>query len=514
MTLPLIDLIVILAYMVGMVLFGCSFYFKKRSAEDYSTGGGKLPSWAVGMSIFATFVSSISFLALPGNAYMSHWNGFVFSLSIPIASLIAVKLFVPLYRSLDSISAYYYLETRFGPWARVYASVCYLLTQLARMGAIMYLLALPMNALFGWSIPLIIVVTGVCVMLYAVMGGIEAVIWTDAIQGFILIGGALACLGVIVFSMPEGPEQMFRIATVNDKFSLGNFSSSVSDSTFWVILVYGLFINLQNYGVDQNYIQRYLTAKTEKEAIFSTWLGSLLYVPVSLLFFLIGTALFAYYQAQPELLPEALKAKGMADKVFPHFIVNGLPAGVTGLLIASIFAAGMSTVSTSINSSATVILTDYYKRFFRSNISGKEAVRVMYLASLVMGALGVMVALAMIRVKSALDAWWALSSIFSGGMLGLFLLGIISRKVKSFHAGVGVVAGILVICWLSLSPVYFTDGTWIKFQSPFHTNLAIVIGTTTIFVVGFLFSSLFTRNNSKATKGKILKEVHKKKVSH
>ncbi|MFT2010015.1 sodium:solute symporter [Pontibacter sp. 13R65] len=502
MNLPLIDLIVIIAYMAGVVLFGCSFYFRRSSPDDYTVGGGKMPAWTVGMSIFATFVSSISFLALPGNAYMSNWNGFVFSLSIPIASLIAIKFFVPLYRSINSPSAYYYLETRFGAWARIYASVCYLLTQLARMGAIMYLLALPMNALFGWSIPLIIIVTGVCVLLYSMMGGIEAVIWTDAIQGIILIAGALACLGTLMFTMPEGPGQLFEIAAANDKFSLGSFGTSVSAPTFWVILVYGLFINLQNYGIDQNYVQRYMSAKSEKEAVKSTWMGSMLYVPVSLMFFFIGTALFAYYQAQPELLPDALRQEGMADKVFPHFIVNGLPAGITGLLIASIFAAGMSTVSTSINSSATVILTDYYKRFFNKNTTMRQSMRVLYIASFVMGIFSIVVSLAMMQVKSALDAWWALSSIFSGGMLGLFLLGFVSQKVQSFDAAMGVIAGILVICWVSLSPVYFTDGVWVQFKSTLHTNLAIVVGTTAIFLVGFAVAGIFGRNTGKtAQKG-------------
>ncbi|TXK48981.1 sodium/solute symporter [Pontibacter qinzhouensis] len=503
MNLPLLDLIIFIVFIAGVVVYGCSFYFRNTSPEDYTTGGGKIPAWAVGMSIFATFVSSISFLALPGNAYLSNWNGFVFSLSIPIASFIAVKFFVPLYRSINSPSAYYYLETRFGAWARIYASVCYLLTQLARMGAIMYLLALPMNALFGWSIPLIIIITGVCVLLYSMMGGIEAVIWTDTIQGGLMIIGALVCLGTLMFSMPEGPGQLFEIAAAHDKFSLGSFSASVSAPTFWVILVYGLFINLQNYGIDQNYVQRYMTAKSEKEAIKSAWLGSLLYVPVSLVFFFIGTALFAYYQAQPHLLPDALQAPGMADKVFPHFIVHGLPTGVTGLLIASIFAAGMSTVSTSINSSATVILTDYYKRFFRKNASMKESMRVLYITSLIMGILSIVVALAMMRVESALDAWWALASIFSGGMLGLFLLGFVSQKVRNFDAAMGVVAGILVICWMSLSPIYFTDGAWIKFRSPFHTNLAIVLGTTAIFIVGFVVAGIVNRNTGKtAQKGK------------
>lgn len=497
MELPLIDLVIFLVYMLAIVLFGASFYFRKRTSEEYMVGGGRLPSWAIGMSIFTTFVSSISFLALPGNAYLSNWNGFVFSLSIPLAALIAVKFFVPLYRRMKSPSAYYYLEHRFGSWARTYASICYLLTQLARMGAIMYLLALPMNALFGWSIPMIIVVTGISVIFYAMMGGLEAVVWTDAIQGIILIVGALACLMLIFFSMPEGPMQVFSIASQANKFSLGSFDFNFYESTFWLILIYGLFINMQNFGIDQSYVQRYMSAKSEKEAISSTWLGSLLYVPVSLLFFFIGTALFSYYQALPDLLPTDLKGPENADRVFPYFIVYGLPKGFTGLLIAAIFAAGMSTVSTSINGSASVILTDIYKKYFNVNPNQKSSMSVLYLSSLVMGGLSIMVGLALNGVTSALDAWWALSSILSGGILGLFLLGFLSRYTGNTEAAVGVICGVIVIAWMSLSPVLITEGWLLDFKSPFHANLTIVMGTTVIFLVGFVLTMLFNRNRMK-----------------
>lgn len=415
---PLTDLSIFLIYMLAIVGFGISFSFKKRSSSDFVTGGGRLPSWAIGMSIFATFVSSISFLALPGSAYSGNWNGFVFSLSIPLAAWVAVRYFVPLYRNLGSESAYFYLEKRFGTWARVYASICYLLTQLARMGAIMYLLALPMEALLGWSISSIIIFTGLSVIIYSMLGGIEAVIWTDAIQGIVLIGGALACLGVLFFGIPGGPAEVISIAQSSHKFSLGSFDLDFTTSTFWMILVYGLFINLQNFGIDQSYIQRYLTAKTEQEAKKSTWLGSLLYLPVSFLFFLIGTALFAYYQAQPALLPDGITG----DKVFPHFIVNQLPVGATGLLIASIFAAGMSTVSTSINSSATVIHSDHFKKYINPNPSETTSLWVLRLASLGMGLLSILVGLAFNGVESALDAWWALSSIFSGEFWACFSL--------------------------------------------------------------------------------------------
>ncbi len=477
---PILDLTIFFVYMLAIVGFGVSFSFKKRSASDFTTGGGRLPSWAIGMSIFATFVSSISFLALPGNSYGGNWNGFVFSLSIPLAAWVAVRFFVPLYRKLQSESAYFYLEQRFGAWARIYASACYLLTQLARMGAIMYLLALPMNALLGWSIPVIIVVTGISVVVYSMFGGIEAVVWTDAVQGIVLIGGALACLGVIFFSIPEGPGEVFRIARDAHKFSLGSFELDFTTSTFWMVLVYGLFINLQNFGIDQSYVQRYLTARTEEEAKKSTWLGSLLYLPVSLVFFFIGTALFAYYQAQPELIPEGIAP----DKVFPYFIVNQLPAGVTGLLIASIFAAGMSTVSTSVNSSATVILSDHFKKYIHPNPSEKLSLRILRLSSLGMGLSSILVGLAFNGVTSALDAWWALSSIFSGGILGLFLLGLLSKAQKP-HALLGVILGVLVITWMSLSKIPVNAGMDESLANPLHTNMTIVIGTMVVFLVGF-----------------------------
>ena len=299
----IIDTIVFLIFTGGVVLLGCSFFSKKRTSDEFTSAGRSLPGWVVGMSIFATYVSSISYLAYPGKAYMADWNAFVFSLSIPIASYFAARYFVPFYRNLDSVSAYSFLEKRFGTWARFYASICYLLTQIARMGSILYLLALPMNALLGWDIKAIIIVTSVAIIFYSMLGGLKAVIWTEAIQGFILIGGAIICMLVLMFNMPEGPKQMFDMAVADNKFSLGSFGTSLSDSTFWVCLVYGIFINLQNYGIDQNYVQRYLTAKDEKQAKFSALFGGYLFIPVSMIFFMIGTALYTFYKAYTDLLP-------------------------------------------------------------------------------------------------------------------------------------------------------------------------------------------------------------------
>lgn len=493
MKLSIPDLVVFIILTFGNVLFGASFFFRNRTTGQFTIGGGRLPAWVVGMSIFATFVSSISFLALPGKAYMSDWNAFVFSLSIPVASFCAVKFFVPLYRGIGSISAYNYLEMRFGPWARIYASSCYILTQLMRTGAILLLLALPLYALFGWNIKSIIIVTGITVTLYSMLGGIKAVIWTDAIQGIILITGAILCAVILTFSMPDGPGQIFKIAAADHKFSLGNFGPGLRDSTFWVVLIYGLFINLQNYGIDQNYVQRYMTTSSDREAKSSALFGSLLYIPVSMVFFYIGTCLYAYYTASPDLLPADLKAPGAGDKVFPYFIVNSLPTGIKGLLIASIFAAGMSTVSTSINSTATIILSDYYKRYFNKDADERSSMRILYFSSLIFGCLGTVIALALVGVESVLDAWWALASIFSGGMLGLFLLGFLSNKVRNIDAAIGVIIGVLIIVWMSLSPLFFNEGSLLKFRSPFHSNLTIVFGTLAISLSGFLLAKLFSK---------------------
>lgn len=493
MKLPILDLIVFIVLTFGNVIFGAAFFFKNKTSDQFTSGGGKLPAWVVGMSIFATFVSSISFLALPGKAFMSNWNAFVFSLSIPFASILAVKFFVPLYRSLGSISAYNYLEIRFGAWARIYASTCYMLTQLMRTGAILLLLALPLNALFGWNVKTVIIVTGIAITIYSMLGGIQAVIWTDAIQGIILIVGAVVCAVILTFSMPEGPMQIFDIAIANNKFSLGSFGTSLADSTFWVVLIYGLFINLQNYGIDQNFVQRYMTTSSEKEAKSSAMFGSLLYVPVSIVFFYIGTALYSYYTAQPDLLPAELKIPGAGDKVFPYFIAKGLPVGITGLLIASIFAAGMSTVATSINSTSTIILTDYYKRYFNKDAQEKSSMKILYSSSLIFGVVSIIIAVSLVGVESVLDAWWGLASIFSGGMLGLFLLGYLSKSARNIDAVIGVIIGALIIIWMSLSPIYFTKGDLLLFKSPFHSNLTIVFGTLAITLIGFVMVKLFSK---------------------
>lgn len=470
---------VLLVYLGGIVLFGSWFVRKTQNPDAFMAADRSLSGWIVGLSIIGTYISSISFLANPGKAYMTNWNPMVFSFSLPLAAWIAARYFVPFYRRGGEISAYHHLEYRFGPWARLYAVVMYLLTQMARIGTILYLVALTMTTFTGFSIQTIIIVTGVLVIIYTILGGIEAVIWTDAIQTIVLVVGAIISIAVLLFDVPGGFSKIVDVAANHSKFSLGSFGSSLAEPTFWVVLIYGITINLQNFGIDQGYIQRYIAARSGKDARISVWMGALSYIPISAMFFFIGTALFVFYNLQPDLLPASISG----DSVFPYFIVNELPVGLTGLIIAALFAAAMSTIDSSLNSSATIILQDIYKRYIRPNASDRESMRVLYGATLLWGVIGTGMALAMIGAESALDTWWEYASIFSGGMLGLFLLGLISRA-KNPAAVTGVICGVLMILWMSVS------SGWAVFSSPFHNFLAIVFGTLVILLVGILVSRI------------------------
>jgi len=478
-----IDIAVLLIYIAGVTAFGVWFYRRSSTSEGFTSANRRLPGWAIGLSIFGTYLSSISFLALPGKAYVSNWNAFVFSLSLPVAAWVAVKWFVPLYRSTRDISAYAYLERRFGIWARLYAMTFYLLTQLVRMGTIMFLVALALERLTGWDIESIIIVSGVLITFYTVVGGIEAVIWTDVVQSIVLTAGAILSVVLLVNGMPGGYDQLFELATQGDKFSLGSFEMVFTEPTFWVVLLYGIVINLQNFGIDQSYIQRYQSARSLGDARQSIWIGALTYVPVSALFLFIGTGLFAYYDVNPDLLPQALATSDMGDRVFPYFIVNELPAGITGVMIAALAAAAMSSIDTSINSSATILLTDVYRRLFRASASEKQQMRFLRIATVILGASGTVVALFMVSSKGVLDDWWRFAGIFSGGMLGLFLLGVLSRRAASGQAIVGMIVGLAVIIWATLSRNL--EG---PLANSLHAFMTTVLGTLTIFVVGVLLS--------------------------
>lgn len=507
------DLTILVIYVSTIVGIGSYFGFKKRDSKYFTMAGGSLPFWAVGLSIFGTYLSSNTFIGVTGKAFGSNWNYFIFSLTLPVAAWIAARYFVPFYRKSGFISAYEHMENRFGSWARIYMVMGYLLTQLARMGSILFGVALVLQALLGLDLVLIILVMGFLVTLYTLLGGIEAVIWTDVLQSVVLSVGALVILVVIILDIPGGVTEIIQVGMSNKKFSLGSFQIDFTQSTFWVVFLYGIFINLNNFGIDQSFIQRYHTAKNEKDASRSVWMSAILYIPVSMLFFFIGTGLWVYYQENPEELipvkerlisermgmdlPETgiirfqnLSDEELGDRVLPEFMVLKLPTGITGLLIAALFAAAMSSIDTSLNSSATITWTDIYKRYIVHDATEKQSMRILHISTILWGVLGTATGLLLIGVKSILDAWWQLSGIFAGGMLGLFLLGLISKRTGGHTALIAVIIGIILIAWITLSPLIPENLFWIKIH--LHANMIVVVGTLSIFLGGIVISGLKT----------------------
>ncbi|MBZ5858395.1 sodium:solute symporter [Flavihumibacter profundi] len=511
---PLFDLLIILAYMVAMVLTGLWFSRKGKNADQFTRASGSIPGWAIGLSIYATFLSSNTFLGVPGKAFGSNWNAFVFSLSMPLAAWIGAKYFIPFYRKTGEVSAYTHFEHRFGPWARTYAVICFLLTQFARMGSVFFGIALSLQAFTGYSMAAIIITVGVVIIIYTVLGGIEAVIWTEVVQAIIKTLGAVLILGLVVSKMPGGVSHIIEIGQRDGKFSLGSFAPDFTTSTFWVVLLYGFFINLNNFGIDQTFVQRYLTTTTEKEAEKSLWLCVKMYLPVSLLFLIIGASLYAFYQVHPELtdtvrlqsaaerlpvgasqdairqLAGSLKPADYGDKVMPNFMVTNIPTGMVGLIIAAILSAAMSTISSGMNSSATVFTEDIYKRYFKKNATDRQTMGSLYIGTFVFGVVGIACGVAMIGVKSILDLWWELSGIFAAGMLGLFLLGISSRRTNNIEAFVATIIGILVIVWMTFPSLIPDEQSALR--NILHKNMIIVIGTLTIFLTGLLLPKIKT----------------------
>lgn len=508
--LPVLDITVIFIYLLAMILVGVWFSRKNKSADQFTKASGMIPGWAVGISLYATFLSSNTFLGVPGKAFGSNWNSFVFSLSMPAAAWISVKYFVPFYRSFGGVSAYSNLEERFGPWARTYSVFCFLLIQIARMGSIFFGIALSLQALTGYGMIGIMLVMGVCIVIYTVMGGMEAVIWTEVVQGVLKTFGGLLILYLVIKNIDGGVGRIVDVAIRDDKFSLGSFDLDFTTSSFWVVFLYGLFMNLKAFGFDQNYVQRYHTASSSIEAGKSVWLCIKLYVPISLVFFVIGTALYAYYDQHPDLtetiklqaaterlpigantaeieqLAKTLGPEDYGDKVMPHFMVQMIPTGLLGLIISAILAAAMSTISSSMNASATVFIEDIYKRYISPNMNDQRKLRLLFIGTAFFGLLGMFAGMAMIGVKSILDTWWELSGIFAGGMFGLFLLSIISKKTRSGEALMAVIAGVLVILWMTFS--YLIPDEYAFLRNALHANMVIVVGTLVIFFVGVLIS--------------------------
>ena len=453
-----IDIVIILAY--GLVLLGMGIYFFRRSktSEHFMVAGRSIPAWAAGIAVMSTYTSSISYIAVPGKAFDDNWHPLIFALTaLPVAWFVT-KYVIPHYRKNKIISVYSYLENRVGSWGRIYAAFCFLLFMVGRIAVILYLSSLLLSSFVDADIATLIVIVGIITIIYTLLGGMEAVIWTDVLQSVIMIGGILFVGYLLAKAVFVAPEYLIRNALEQNKFSLGDMDISFRDRTIWVMIIYGVTENVRNLIADQNYTQKYSAVATEKEAKKSVWVAILIYLPLTVIFLFIGTALFSFYGSDAHILNESI-TKG--DEVFPFFIATELPAGIKGLLIAAIMAASMSTVDSALNSSATVFFIDFYKKYF-TRAKTATGLRVLRWSTVIWGIMGIGFALLMINAKSALDVWWQVSGIFGGGILGLFLLALYHVKITRTQGMLCVVFSIIIILWGSFMRELPEPYSWLQ----------------------------------------------------
>lgn len=456
--LAFIDYLILAIY--SIILLGMGFYFarKMKTAGQFMTANGKIPGWAAGLAVMSAYTSSISYIATPGKAFDSDWHPIIFAFCmIPVSWLAVVKI-IPLYRKLNLISVYSFLEDRLGVWARLYAASSFLLFMIGRMAVILYLVGILIQSFTGGDLLWIILVIGFITILYTLMGGVEAVIWTDVMQSAVMIAGILYTvffLGKMVFW--ESPE-LWAQAYDAGKFSWGPSDFSFDKRTIWVMLIYGFTENLRNLLADQNYVQKYATVQDNKSAAKSMKLATVIYLGLTVCFLFIGTALFYFYNIQ-ETLPGNI-TKG--DQIFPYFIATQMPVGLKGLILAAIIAAAMSTIDSALNCSATVLWIDFIKDRFVQDASEEKQMNILKSATWIWGILGTVFALWMIQAKSALDVWWQISGIFGGGILGLFIIALLKIKL-SFSQGLTAIGiSVLIIVWSTFARNISGSFSWLN----------------------------------------------------
>ncbi len=506
MSLSFADSLALLGYL--LVVMGIGLYFSKKntSTEEYFVGGRSFSGWVIGLSLVGTSISSITFLAYPGDAYKTAWLRYLPNLMLPVAVFIAAYVFLPFFRRGNTITAYEYLEHRFGPSIRVYGAVTFIFGQLVRISLILYLLSLLIHELTGLSAEMSIILGGVFVAVYTIVGGIDAVIWTDVLQTIVLVLGGIVCLAVIVLSLPGGLEQIFSVASEHGKLAFAEFKNgqltpvdwrfSLQEKTGLMMLILGLTAWLTEYSGNQNTVQRFCASKSDHEARKAMFVCAFSSLPIWAFYMFLGTALYVFFQVFPtETATEILNGERKAEQILPYFINNYLPSGVAGIVIAAALAAAMSSLDSSINAISTVSIVDIYRRFSTTEKTDKHYLKVARLIATLTSVLMIFGAIVLMdaQTKTLQDTATILVSLVSGGILGIYLLGFFTLKGDARAVWVGLLCTALFTLWTVLAKKGLLPDGW---SMPFDLYYTAIIGNLIMFFGTFFISQWFFKNKN------------------
>lgn len=499
---------IILAYFAVLLYMGWCFARRAKTTEQYFVAGRSYPGWLIGVSLFGAAISSITFVAYPADAYKTGYLRYVICIMLPVGVFIASRLFLPFFRRGKITSVFEYLEKRFGPGARVYGASVFVITQCIRLAMIQYLTALLIQRVTGWEPTWCIIVGSAVTMYYTVAGGIEAVIWTDFVQSAILTLGGLLILVTIIVKLPDGLGQLFSVASEHGKFALTELHAdgslkpvpwgfALSQKTVLMLLIVGLFQWLAEYCTNQEVVQKYAASKSAKDARRAMWICCWCCVPTWGYFMFAGTGLFAFYHVFPDSqAADMLTGARKAEEILPYFITTQLGIGLSGLVVAAVLAAAMSSMSSAMNSISAVVITDLYKRHWvrgrddRHYVFAAKSVTVLSTLIMVGGAFGLLFS----EQKTLQDLAVELQSIISGGLLGLYLLGFFTMRGDGRAVAFGIAFAVAFSALMSLAglgwlPEFLSNLIERRFDG-YYTGL---VGNFVMFCAGFAVAGILPK---------------------
>jgi len=468
------DYVIIVLYVAASLAIGLRYTTKQKTVEDYFVADRSARWWAVGISAIATGLSGVSYLGVPAWVFQHDLQFYVVVLLLPIIMLIVIYVFVPLLARLRMMTIYEYLEIRFSVAVRTFASAMFLLLRGGWLATAIYTQSLLVTELIGWPMWVAVVAIGMLTAVYTVLGGIEAVLWTDVMQFFVLVGGILAMIAVLLYSFNGDVVEIWQIAEAGQHTRMFNWEFSLIQITFWGIVLQNFIENLSTYGSDQVMVQRFLTTRNIAEMRRSVMFTGLVSVPVVVLLALVGIGLVAYYHTHPQLAATLTNP----DRVVPHFVKTSLPTGLAGLVIAGVFAATMSTLSAGFNSLATATVVDFIRRF-RANppADARAEVTLARVTTFTWALVSTAAALWIGGLGAIIEIFGKINGFFAGPILGVFLLGILTRRPGATAALTALITGTLATWAVSMTP---TSWLWYGPTGCFTTCL---VG----WLLGFIF---------------------------
>jgi solute:Na+ symporter, SSS family len=464
-----LDLAIIALYLFGITLFGLRFRKRKRTLRDYFLADRDIPWWAIALSIVAAETSTLTIISIPGLAYDSNLAFLQVVLGYLVGRVIISFVFLPQYFKGDLYTAYELIERRFGRGLRSVTAGLFLLTRAAAEGVRIYAVSIVIAIALGTGEVTSIAIITALTLVYTFEGGLAAVIWTDVVQTVIYVGGTLVGVLTIVHLVPGGWNHIHTVATSAGKFQVFDFSLNFwKPYTFWAGMIGGAFLNTASHGTDQLIVQRLLAARNRRQSVIALLSSGIAIFILFALFLIVGVMLFVYYH-----VPSAIF--GRADRIYPTFIVNQMPHGISGLLIAAILAAAMSNLSAALNSLSSSSMMDFYL-LRRTDVSEPRKIRLSRISTLLWALLLFALAvLSLHKVGRVVEVGLQIASVAYGALLGVFLLGVLTRRANQNGAMLGMLFGFSIEVYL-----------WLGTRIPFTWYVAI--GTTVTFAVGYAAS--------------------------